>query len=123
MTTTETAPPSQLLDACCTPLLGESPLSAADATSLAAAFKVLADPARLRLLSLIGAQPGAEACTCDLIEPLGLSQPTVSHHLKVLHEAGLLDRERRAQWVLYRLRPDRLQALRAVLDTAVRITR
>jgi ArsR family transcriptional regulator, arsenate/arsenite/antimonite-responsive transcriptional repressor len=101
---------------CCAPLLGAAPLTAADAANLAAAFKVLADPARLRLLSLVAAQPGGEACNCDLIEPLGLTQPTVSHHLKTLHEAGFLDRERRGQWVHYRVRPDQLAALQMALD-------
>ena len=99
---------------CCSPLLN-SPLGQAEAEQLAAAFKVIADPARLRLLSLIASAPGGEACVCDLIEPLGLSQPTVSHHLKVLHEAGLLGRERRGQWVYYRLVPERLQVLRDAL--------
>ena len=105
------------VDLCCAPLVGEGPLTADDAAPLAAAFKVLGDPARLRLLSLIAAHAGGEACNCDLIEPLGLSQPTVSHHLKVLHDAGFLDRERRGQWVYYRIRPDRLAALRTALDT------
>ena len=74
----------------------------------------VADPARLRLLSLIAAQPGGQ-CACDLVEPLGKSQPTVSHHLKVLYEAGLVDREKRGTWVWYRVVPDRLAALRAAL--------
>jgi ArsR family transcriptional regulator len=100
--------------ACCAPLLN-SPLGQAEAAQLAAAFKVIADPARLRLLSLIASKPEGEACVCDLIEPLGLSQPTVSHHLKVLFEAGLLERERRGLWVYYRLVPERLQVLRDAL--------
>jgi ArsR family transcriptional regulator len=79
-------------------------------------FKALADPARLRLLSLIASQPEGEACNCELIEPLGLSQPTVSHHLRVLHEAGLLTRERRGQWVYYRIVSEQLSALRAALE-------
>ncbi len=99
---------------CCSPLLA-SPLGQAEAEQLAAALKVIADPARLRLLSLIASKPGGEACVCDLIEPLRLSQPTVSHHLKVLHEAGLLGRERRGQWVYYRLVLERLQVLRDAL--------
>jgi ArsR family transcriptional regulator len=65
---------------------------------------------------LIAAQPDGQACNCELIEPLGLSQPTVSHHLRVLHEAGLLSRERRGQWVYYRIMPEQLSALRAALD-------
>ena len=99
---------------CCSPLL-DSPLGQAEAEQLAAAFKVIADPARLRLLSLLASKPGAEACVCDLVEPLGLSQPTISHHLKLLFEAGLLEREKRGLWVYYRLVPDRLQILRDAL--------
>jgi ArsR family transcriptional regulator, arsenate/arsenite/antimonite-responsive transcriptional repressor len=102
---------------CCAAVL-EGPLSAADAAGLAAAFKVLADPARLRLLSLIAAQPGREACNCQLTEPLGLTQPTVSHHLKVLHDAGFLSRHKRAQWVYYQVVPERLAQLRAALQPA-----
>ena len=78
----------------------------------------LADPARLRLLSLIAAQPDREACNCELIEPLGLSQPTVSHHLKVLHDAGLLARERRGQWIYYRIVPEQMAAVRTALGPA-----
>ncbi|MBI4260886.1 MAG: helix-turn-helix transcriptional regulator [Actinobacteria bacterium] len=105
----------QVIDeACCAPVL-EAPPSPEEAARLAAALRVVADPARLRLLGLIGARPGGEACVCDLTEPLGLSQPTVSHHLKVLHEAGLLDRERRGSWVHYRVRPDRLRPLAEAL--------
>jgi ArsR family transcriptional regulator, arsenate/arsenite/antimonite-responsive transcriptional repressor len=99
---------------CCSPLLA-SPLGQAEAEQLAAAFRVIADPARLRLLSLLASKPGAEACVCDLVEPLGLSQPTISHHLKLLFEAGLLAREKRGLWVYYRLIPDRLQILRDAL--------
>ena len=90
--------------ACCAPVLRRPPRASADADELAAIFKALADPGRLRLLSFIAAQPGGEACVCHLTEPLGLSQPTVSHHLKVLTEAGLLERERRGTWMYYRLR-------------------
>ncbi len=104
---------AQLLE-CCPPLL-QAPLSQADAERLAAALKVVADPARLRILSFLASQPAGEACVCDLVEPFGLSQPTVSHHLKILHEAGLLDRSKRGAWVFYRLRPDRLQVLRDAL--------
>ena len=88
-------------DACCTPLAA-APLSAADATLLAHRLKALADPARLRLLSLILASGDTGGCVCDLTEPVGLSQPTVSHHLKVLHEAGLVTREQRGVWAYYR---------------------
>ena len=100
--------------AACPPLLTE-PLGAADAEMLASALKVLADPARLRLLSLIQGQPDHEACVCHLTEPLGLSQPTVSHHLKVLLQAGLVEREQRGSWAFFRVVPDQLQALRELL--------
>jgi ArsR family transcriptional regulator len=99
---------------CCAPILA-TPLGKRDAEELARAFRAVADPVRLRLLGLIAAQPGAEACGCHLVAPLGLSQPTVSHHLKLLHEAGLLGRERRGSWVYYRIVPERLAALRDVL--------
>jgi ArsR family transcriptional regulator len=93
---------------CCEPVL-EAPLDAAEAEQLAAGFKVIADPARLRLLSLIAAR--GEACACDLVAPLGISQPTVSHHLKTLHEAGLVERDKRGRWVYYRPVPARLEIL------------
>jgi len=99
---------------CCASVL-RSRLRRDDAEELATAFKAIADPGRLRLLSFIAAQPDAEACVCNLIEPLGLSQPTVSHHLKVLTDAGLLARERRGTWMFYRLVLDRVEALRQAL--------
>jgi ArsR family transcriptional regulator, arsenate/arsenite/antimonite-responsive transcriptional repressor len=99
---------------CCAPIL-RSRLREEDADELAAAFKAIADPARLRLLNFIAAQPSAEACVCHLIAPVGLSQPTVSHHLKVLTSAGLLERERRGTWMFYRLVPARVEALRQAL--------
>jgi ArsR family transcriptional regulator len=99
---------------CCPPVL-EGRLTRAGAEQLAEAFKAIADPARLRLLSFIAAQPSGETCVCYLMKPLGLSQPTVSHHLKILFDAGLLDRERRGTWVFYRIVPERLAALRDVL--------
>lgn len=98
----------------CAPVL-HARLGKADAEELATAFRAIADPARLRLLSLIAAQPDGEACVCNLLKPLGLSQPTVSHHLKVLFDAGLLGREKRGSWVYYRVMPDRMAELRAVL--------
>ena len=98
----------------CAPL-SEEPLGAAEADQLAAALRVIADPARLRLLSLIQAQPDGEACACNLQAPLGLAQPTVSHHLKVLVEAGLLEREQRGRWAYFRVVPDQLRALRELL--------
>jgi ArsR family transcriptional regulator len=98
----------------CPPLLA-GPLPVGDAERLARALKVIADPARLRLLSLIQAQPDGEACVCHLTEPLGLSQPTVSHHLKVLLDAGLVEREQRGSWAYFRVAPDQLRALRELL--------
>jgi ArsR family transcriptional regulator len=98
----------------CPPLLG-GPLDQIEADQLARALRTIADPARLRLLSLIQAQPNAEACVCHLTEPLGLSQPTVSHHLKVLLDAGLVERERRGSWAYYRVVPETLATLRDVL--------
>jgi ArsR family transcriptional regulator len=100
---------------CCPPLLQGVLLSRPDADDLAALLRALADPARLRLLSLIAAQPDGEACVCYLTEPVGLSQPTVSHHLQVMHSAGLLEREKRGAWVYYRVVPERLEALRTAL--------
>ena len=100
--------------ASCPPLLQER-IDAEDALQLASALRVIADPARLRLLSLIQAQPGHEACVCHLTEPLGLSQPTVSHHLKVLLQAGLVEREQRGNWAYFRVREEPLAALRALL--------
>jgi ArsR family transcriptional regulator len=101
-------------DDCCVPLLRE-PLSPDAAERMAGALRVIGVPARLRLLSLIAAHEGAEACVCDLTEPLGLSQPTVSHHLKVLVRAGLLEREQRGRWAFFRLLPEPLQMLRDAL--------
>jgi ArsR family transcriptional regulator len=98
----------------CPPLLN-GPLDPAEADALATALKALADPARLRLLSLIQSQPDHEACVCHLTEPLGLTQPTVSHHLRVLREAGLVEREQRGSWAFFRIIPDRLHALRELL--------
>jgi ArsR family transcriptional regulator len=105
----------------CTPLLSGAPLDDQTAARLAAALRVLADPGRLRILSLIQAQPTREACVCHLTDALGLSQPTVSHHLRVLYEAHLLGRERRGNWVYYRTLPGALDDLRAALgDTDAR---
>ena len=99
---------------CCTPVTA-APLDPDAAERLAGILKALADPARLRLLSLVAAQPGGEACVCELTEPLGLSQPTVSHHLKILTDAGLLARDKRGVWAFYRLVPEALPALGQVL--------
>jgi ArsR family transcriptional regulator len=98
--------------------LVRQPLSASEATDLARTLKAIADPARLRLLSLVSAHANGEACVCDLTEPLGLSQPTVSHHLKVLVDAGLLSRDKRGVWAYFALVPGALDSLAAVLSTA-----
>ena len=96
--------------ACCTPLT-TAPLDAEAAERIAPLLKALADPVRLRLLSLVAAHAEGEACVCDLNDAFELSQPTISHHLKVLHEAGLLDRSKRGVWVYYRVRPEALAAI------------
>src|SRR5262245_3678906 len=97
---------------CCASVLA-APLSEADAEDLAKMFGALADPVRLRLLSLI-AEAG-EICSCDLLEPLGKSQPTISHHTKALAEAGLIEGEKQGRWIWWRVVPSRVQALRAAL--------
>lgn len=100
---------------CCAPLVKE-PLGQAEAEQLAVTLKALADPARLRLLSIVASSEGQEACVCDLIEPVGLSQPTVSHHLKVLTEAGFLSRSKRGTWAYYRLQPHALASVSQFLN-------
>jgi ArsR family transcriptional regulator, arsenate/arsenite/antimonite-responsive transcriptional repressor len=100
--------------ACCPPLAAE-PLSAAQAEQVAPLLKALADPVRLRLMSLVASHPGGEACVCDLNGAFELTQPTISHHLKVLHEAGLLDRDKRGVWVYYRARTQALASLAALI--------
>jgi ArsR family transcriptional regulator len=104
-------------DVCCTPL-SAAPLARDRAEQLAALLKAVADPTRLQLLSLVGAAGDGEACVCDLTAPLGLTQPTVSHHLKILVEAGLLVRSRRGSWAFYRLVRERFDDIRALLDVA-----
>jgi ArsR family transcriptional regulator, arsenate/arsenite/antimonite-responsive transcriptional repressor len=104
----------QTIGVCCTPLLA-GPVDEHQATELAAAFKVLADPVRLQLLSLIAAAPEGSACSCDLEEPVGKSQPTVSHHLTVLAEAGLITKEKVGRWVYCSVVPERLAVLRDAL--------
>ena len=100
--------------ACCAPLTRET-ITATDAEIFARRLKALADPVRLRLVSIVAASEGQEACVCDLIEPVGLSQPTVSHHLKILTEAGFLSRSKRGTWAYYRLVPGALDAAAAPL--------
>jgi ArsR family transcriptional regulator len=107
----------QVISEECCPEVLTAPLGAAEAEEVAAALRVVADPARLRLLSLISNAEGEEACVCNLTAPLGLSQPTVSHHLKVLADAGLLQRDHRGRWAYYRVVPERLELLRGSLAT------
>ena len=102
--------------ACCPPLSAR-PLSQAQAEQAAPLLKALADPVRLRLMSLIASHPGGEACVCDLNEAFDLSQPTISHHLKVLHDCGLLEREKRGVWVYYRARPGALAGLGTLIGS------
>jgi len=99
---------------CCSPIRREV-IEPDAAATLAEAFKALADPTRLQLLNLIATADGGEACACDLVEPVAKSQPTVSHHLKVLREAGLVASEKRGTWVWYSVVPSRLEELRRVL--------
>lgn len=103
--------------ACCSPLVRE-PLSEDQADQVVPLLKALADPVRLRLFSLIASHAGGEACVCDLTPSFDVSQPTISHHLKVLHDVGLVDRERRGTWVYYTARADALGALARLLSTA-----
>jgi len=120
MSTAVTLPPRRglplLADECCTPLLRE-PLTASQAGDLARILKALADPTRLRLVSMVAAHEGGEACVCDLTDPVGLTQPTISHHLKILLDAGIFTREQRGKWAYYALVPRALDALSAVLST------
>ncbi|MGH3564320.1 MAG: ArsR/SmtB family transcription factor [Mycobacterium sp.] len=104
------------LAVCCTPITG-TVLDTAAAERLAGLLKALGEPTRLRLVSLIAAHEGAEACVCDLTDPVGLSQPTVSHHLKVLVDVGLIEREQRGKWSYYRIVPGVLDMLAGVLAT------
>jgi ArsR family transcriptional regulator, arsenate/arsenite/antimonite-responsive transcriptional repressor len=103
------------LAACCVPLLRE-PITPGQAADLARLLKALADPARLRLVSMVAAHEGGEACVCDLTEPLGLTQPTVSHHLKILVDAGIFTRDKRGVWAYYALVPTALDALSSALS-------
>jgi len=100
----------------CAPITRE-PVTVDGARDLAGVLKALADPVRLRLVSMIAAHEGGEACVCDLTEPLGLTQPTVSHHLKVLTDAGFLTRSKRGTWAYYAIVPGSLDAVAATLTT------
>ena len=110
-------PTLPLADACCAPLLRE-PITPGQAAELARILKALAEPVRLRLVSMVAAHKDGEACVCDLTEPLGLTQPTISHHLKVLVDAGIFTRDKRGVWSYYAVVPSALNALSAVLSTA-----
>lgn len=105
--------------ACCSPLLSE-PLTDDQAGRIAPLLKALADPVRLRLLSLVAAHSDGEACVCDLNDAFDLSQPTISHHLKVMHDAGLLERSKRGVWVYYRVNRAALADLSSLLGDAAR---
>lgn len=118
MATTITLPMANDLDACCAPLTA-GVLDAESAGRLALMFKALGDPTRVRLVSMIAATTGGEACICDLTEPVGLSQGTVSHHMKILADAGLVSREQRGKWAFYRVDPGTLSSMAAALDSTV----
>ncbi len=104
--------------ACCPPLT-QAPIPATEATELATAFKAIGDPVRLQLLSMIASHAGGEVCVCDLTPAFDLTGPTISHHLRVLREAGLIDHQRRGTWVYYWVIPAKLAALSALLDVPV----
>jgi ArsR family transcriptional regulator len=105
---------------CCAPL-SDNALSAEQAERVAPLLKALGDPVRLRLMSLVASHPGGEVCVCDLTSAFDLSQPTISHHMKVLYEAGLVDRERRGVWVYYRARTGALASLAALIGNPVAV--
>lgn len=106
---------------CCSPVTG-GVIDQSEAQRLARIFKALGDPTRVRLLSLIAARSGAEACVCDLTEPVGLSQPTVSHHMKQLVDGGLVNREQRGRWAYYSIVSETLDMLSTALAPAVETT-
>ena len=108
--------PLTVLETCCSPVTGQV-LDQGDAERLAGALKAIADPARLRLISIVAASDSGEVCVCDFTGPVGLSQPTVSHHLKILVDAGVLAREQRGKWAYYRLLPEALDTLGRLITT------
>ncbi|WP_433501532.1 ArsR/SmtB family transcription factor [Sphaerimonospora sp. CA-214678] len=108
--------PLRLLE--CSPPLARQPLDAEQAGAVAQVFKALGDPVRLRIVSIVASHAGGEVCVCDITGAFDLSQPTISHHLKVLKDVGLLTSERRASWVYYRLVPETLNELSALLNVA-----
>jgi ArsR family transcriptional regulator len=105
---------------CCTPLF-DGVVDPSDASDIAAAFAALGDPVRLRIVSMLAAAPDGAACGCDLEGPLGLSQPTVSHHIRILRESGLVEGTKQGRWVFYRVNPKRLEDLRGVLATGITV--
>jgi ArsR family transcriptional regulator len=107
-------------DYCCTPLFG-GVIGDTEADDMAPVLAALGDPVRLRIISMLAAAPNGAACGCDLEEPLGLSQPTVSHHLKILREAGLVEGRREGRWVYYSVVPERLEEITRAL-TPVRLS-
>jgi ArsR family transcriptional regulator len=111
------APIAEPGSACCTPLVGKA-MSVEQAEQVVPLLKALADPVRLRLVSLIASSPTGEACVCDLNEAFDQTQATISHHLKVLHSAGVLDRDKRGVWVYYAVRPEALGAVAELFSTA-----
>jgi ArsR family transcriptional regulator, arsenate/arsenite/antimonite-responsive transcriptional repressor len=115
VSTAATAPQGTVAGGCCAPLLTE-PITAEQAAALSRLLKALADPTRLRLVSMVAAHEAGEACVCELTEPLGLTQPTISHHLKVLIDAGILRRDKRGVWAYYAIVPSALDALAGVLS-------
>ena len=106
---------AEIVPECCPSVLA-APLQREDAERMAEILRVLADPARLQLVSILAGRPDLESCVCDLSEPLGLTQPTVSHHLRVLADVGLLSREQRGRWAFFRLRPEKLAILLEALS-------
>jgi ArsR family transcriptional regulator, arsenate/arsenite/antimonite-responsive transcriptional repressor len=106
---------AEVAEQCC-PSVFAAPLNATEAKQLAVRFSALADPVRLQLLSMLAAAPDGEVCVCDFVKPLGKSQPTVSHHMKILSDAGLVHGERRSKWVYYSLDRGHLAALRSAID-------
>jgi ArsR family transcriptional regulator, arsenate/arsenite/antimonite-responsive transcriptional repressor len=114
-TTTSTARPPATVECC--PSVLAAPLDPTEAAELARGFSALSDPVRLRVLSMLAAVDGGEVCVCDFVDPLGKSQPTISHHLKILGAAGLVRGERRGKWVWYSLDRGRLAELRAAIDS------
>lgn len=111
------SPTTELMEDACRPSVLGAPLDETDASQLARSFAALGDPVRLRVLSMLATAPEGEVCVCEFVGPLGKSQPTVSHHLKILGEVGLVHGERRGKWVWYSLNRARLEELRAAIDS------